>query len=380
LALADHNAAIAPSPAMGPAYCLRRLTLTDFRCYPHLRLDADERCVVLTGPNGAGKTNVLEAISYLSPGRGLRRARLTDIARRGSVRGWAVAASVDGTPGGAVDVGTGTVPSDPAEAGALDRRQVRIGGENGRGPAVLAESLAMAWITPQMDRLFQEDGASRRRFLDRLVYGFDPAHASRVSAYERAMRERARLLKSGMRQDDWVLALENTMAEYGVAVAAARRDAVARLSAELAEDVGPFPAAIVAVEGFRAALAQSRRRDAETGGAAVGPHRSDLAVTHLAKDLPARQCSTGEQKALLIALVLADARIGAAQTGVAPVLLLDEIVAHLDEARRLALFEQVLGMGVQAWMTGTDKDVFAPLGRRALFLDVADGAITGIQS
>ncbi|MEK9755216.1 MAG: DNA replication/repair protein RecF, partial [Rhodospirillaceae bacterium] len=273
---------------------------------------------------------------------------------------------------------------------------VRIGGENGRGPAALAESLAMAWITPQMDRLFQEDGASRRRFLDRLVYGFDPAHASRVSAYERAMRERARLLKSGMRQDDWVLALENTMAEYGVAVAAARRDAVARLSAELAEDVGPFPAAIVAVEGtvedsldgaaaidaedaFRAALAQSRRRDAETGGAAVGPHRSDLAVTHLAKDLPARQCSTGEQKALLIALVLADARIGAAQTGAAPVLLLDEIVAHLDEARRLALFEQVLGMGVQAWMTGTDKDVFAPLGRRALFLDVADGAITGIQ-
>lgn len=397
MARADHNAAIAPLPAVGPAYCLRRLTLTDFRCYPHLRLDADERCVVLTGPNGAGKTNVLEAISYLSPGRGLRRARLTDIARRGSVRGWAVAASVDGTPGGAVDVGTGTVPNDPAEAGALDRRQVRIGGENGRGPAALAESLAMAWITPQMDRLFQEDGASRRRFLDRLVYGFDPAHAARVSAYERAMRERARLLRSGMRQDDWVLALENTMAEYGVAVAAARRDAVARLSAELAEDVGPFPAAIVAVEGtvedslegaaaidaedaFRAALAQSRRRDAETGGAAVGPHRSDLAVTHLAKDLPARQCSTGEQKALLIALVLADARIGAAQTGVAPVLLLDEIVAHLDEARRLALFEQVLGMGVQAWMTGTDKDVFAPLGRRALFLDVADGAITGIQA
>jgi DNA replication and repair protein RecF len=395
-----HNMTAAPPPAAVtpvPAYFLRRLTLTDFRCYPHLRLDTDARCVVLTGPNGAGKTNILEAISYLSPGRGLRRARFGDVTRRDSARGWAVAATVDGTPGGGVEIGTGTVSPDPTATGPLERRQVRIDGETMRGPAALAESIAMAWITPQMDRLFQEDGASRRRFLDRLVYGVDPRHATRVSAYERAMRERSRLLKSGQRSDQWVLALENTMAEYGVAIAAARRDAVTRLSAALAAAIGPFPAAAVAVEGsveamlddmaaldaeqaFRDALTASRGRDAETGGAAVGPHRSDLAVTHLDKGLPARQCSTGEQKALLISIVLADARVAALRTGAAPLLLLDEIVAHLDEARRVALFDQVLGMGVQAWLTGTDKDVFAPLGARALFLDVTDGAITGIQN
>lgn len=395
-----HNMTAAPPPAAVtpvPAYFLRRLTLTDFRCYPHLRLDTDARCVVLTGPNGAGKTNILEAISYLSPGRGLRRARFGDVTRRDSARGWAVAATVDGTPGGGVEIGTGTVSPDPTATGPLERRQVRIDGETMRGPAALAESIAMAWITPQMDRLFQEDGASRRRFLDRLVYGVDPRHATRVSAYERAMRERSRLLKSGQRSDQWVLALENTMAEYGVAIAAARRDAVTRLSAALAAAIGPFPAAAVAVEGsveamlddmaaldaeqaFRDALTASRGRDAETGGAAVGPHRSDLAVTHLDKGLPARQCSTGEQKALLISIVLADARVAALRTGAAPLLLLDEIVAHLDEARRVALFDQVLDMGVQAWLTGTDKDVFAPLGARALFLDVTDGAITGIQN
>jgi DNA replication and repair protein RecF len=230
-----------------------------------------------------------------------------------------------------------------------------------------------------------------------LVYGVDPRHATRVSAYERAMRDRARLLKSGQRADEWVLALENTMAEYGVAIAAARREAVAGLSSVLEAAIGPFPAALVDVDGvveamlddmaaldaeqaFREALTESRGRDAETGGAAIGPHRSDLAVTHLDKGLPARQCSTGEQKALLISIVLADARVAALRTGAAPILLLDEIVAHLDEARRIALFDQVLGMGVQAWLTGTDKDVFAPLGARALFLDVTDGAITGIQN
>jgi len=380
-----------------PAYFLRRLTLTDFRCYAHQRLDADERCVVLTGPNGAGKTNILEAISYLAPGRGMRRARFGDVVRRDSDRGWAVAATVDGTPGGSVEIGTGTMSPDPTASAPLERRQVRIDGETMRGPAALAESIAMAWITPQMDRLFQEDGTSRRRFLDRLVYGVDPRHATRVSAYERAMRDRARLLKSGQRADEWVLALENTMAEYGVAIAAARREAVAGLSSVLEAAIGPFPAALVDVDGvveamlddmaaldaeqaFREALTESRGRDAETGGAAIGPHRSDLAVTHLDKGLPARQCSTGEQKALLISIVLADARVAALRTGAAPILLLDEIVAHLDEARRIALFDQVLGMGVQAWLTGTDKDVFAPLGARALFLDVTDGAITGIQN
>jgi len=390
-------ASVSVPAAQVPAHFLRRLTLTDFRCYAHVRLQADARCVVLTGPNGAGKTNILEAISYLSPGRGLRRARFSDVNRRDTGRGWAVAATVDGTPGGGVDIGTGTISPDPNAPVPLERRQVRVGGETMRGPAALAESLAMAWITPQMDRLFQEDSASRRRFLDRLVYGVDPSHATRVASYERAMRERSRLLKSGQGSDQWVLALENSMAEYGVAIAAARRDAVVRLSVALQSASGPFPAALVDVEGtveaslddmaaldaeqaFREALSRTRGRDGETGGAAVGPHRSDLAVTHLDKNLPARQCSTGEQKALLISIVLADARVGALRNGAAPLLLLDEIVAHLDETRRLALFEQVLEMGVQAWLTGTDKDVFAPLGARALFLDVFDGAITGIQN
>ena len=380
-----------------PAYFLRRLTLTDFRCYTHLRVETDARSVVLTGPNGAGKTNILEAISYLSPGRGLRRARLADVTRSHSDLGWAVAGTVDGTPGGDVDIGTGTISPDPKANAPLERRQVRIAGETVRGPAALAESIAMAWITPQMDRLFQEDSASRRRFLDRLVYGVDPGHATRVAAYERALRERAHLLKSGQRADQWVLALEKTMAEYGVAIAAARRDAVTSLSAALHSDTGPFPAALVEVDGsveasldnlaaldaeqaFREALTAARSRDAETGGAAVGPHRSDLAVTHLEKGLPARQCYTGEQKALLISIVLADALVGALRTGAAPLLLLDEIVAHLDETRRNALFDQVLDMGVQAWLTGTDKDVFEPLGTRALFLDVSDGTITGIQN
>jgi len=399
LAITQDIAAAPTNPAAVPvpAYFLRRLTLTDFRCYAHQRLDADERCVVLTGPNGAGKTNILEAISYLAPGRGMRRARFGDVVRRDSDRGWAVAATVDGPPGGSVEIGTGTMSTDPTATAPLERRQVRVDGETMRGPVALAESIAMAWITPQMDRLFQEDGASRRRFLDRLVYGVDPSHATRVSAYERAMRDRARLLKSGQRADEWLLALENTMAEYGVAIAAARRDAVAGLSSVLEAAIGPFPAALVDVDGvveamlddmaaldaeqaFREALTASRGRDAETGGAAIGPHRSDLAVTHLDKGLPARQCSTGEQKALLISIVLADARVAALRTGAAPILLLDEIVAHLDEARRIALFDQVLGMGVQAWLTGTDKDVFAPLGARALFLDVTDGAITGIQN
>lgn len=395
-----YNMAAAPPPAAVlpiPAYFLRRLTLTDFRCYAHLRLDTDERCVVLTGPNGAGKTNILEAISYLSPGRGMRGSRFGDVIRRDSARGWAVAATVDGMPGGDVEIGTGTVSSTPTTTGPLDRRQVRIDGEKMRGPAALAESITMQWITPQMDRLFQEDGASRRRFLDRLVYSVDPRHATRVSAYERALRERSRLLKTGQQSDQWVLALENTMAEYGIAIAAARREAVSRLSVVLSAASGPFPAAAIAVDGgveamlddqaaldaeqtFCTALTAGRSRDAETGGAAIGPHRSDLAVTNLDKGLPARQCSTGEQKALLISIVLADARVAALRTGAVPLLLLDEIVAHLDQARRVALFDQVLAMGAQAWLTGTDKDVFAPLGARALFLDLADGTITGIQN
>ena len=380
-----------PGHADRPAgYAVHRLALTDFRSYARLRLDVDARPVVLFGANGAGKTNVLEAISFLAPGRGLRRSRLTDVARRGASTGWAVAAEVVGPDGVPADIGTGTVGETDAASG---RRAVRIDESAQRGPASLAEVLTLVWLTPQMDRLFQDDATARRRFLDRLVFGYDPLHARRVAAYERALRQRARLLRTGNANPGWLAALEETMAEYGIAVAAARRELVARLEGGLAQGVGPFPRAAIAVDGtvenwldgmaavdaefaFRAALAESRSRDAESGGAAVGPHRSDMAVQHLANDLPAPLCSTGEQKALLISIVLADARLKAARRRAAPLLLLDEVVAHLDGERRTALFDEILALGAQAWLTGTDRDAFSPLGDAAQFLAVDGGCIS----
>lgn len=369
-----------------------RLTLTQFRCYAHARLEADARPVVLTGPNGAGKTNLLEAISFLAPGRGLRRARLSEVERLQAPAGsaWAVAAELD-TPAGPVTIGTGR---DTGEAGT-ERRLVRIDGRPVRSQVALAEHVAMVWLTPQMDRLFLEGASGRRRFLDRLVFGFDPAHAGRLSRYEQALRERARLLREGRNDAAWLAALEDGMATSGVAVAAARREVVARLSRACRHTVGPFPQADLAVvgtleswladrpaleaeEGFRRQLAASRRQDAETGGAALGPHRSDLAVRHVAKDMPAALCSTGEQKALLIAIVLANARLMAAERGTPPLLLLDEVVAHLDAHRRSALFAEVLALGAQTWLTGTDEALFADLGGQARFYRVADAVLTAV--
>ncbi len=358
--------------------------------------------MVLTGPNGAGKTNLLEAISFLAPGRGLRHAGLAAIDRRrppadgtgddGAVSGsaWAVAARVS-RPEGVVEIGTGR---DAAAEPGRDRRLVKIDGDFVRGQAPLAELLGVVWLTPQMDRLFLEGAGARRRFLDRLVYGFDPDHASRVAAYEHALRERARLLRGVIRGDGaWIAALEEQIAARGVAIAAARRDLAARLDRAIAEGAGPFPKASLRVEGLveswldempalaaedrlRARLAEMRPRDAETGGAAVGPHRSDLAVVHLAKGMPAADCSTGEQKALLISIVLAHARLQTAARGAAPVLLLDEVAAHLDPSRREALFEAVLAVGAQAWLTGTEEELFHPLGDRAQFFRVRDAVIT----
>lgn len=380
-------------------FAVRRLTLSNFRNYGELRLDTEPRPVVLTGANGAGKTNLLEAISYLSPGRGLRRARLDEVtshgpnAGHGADAGWAVAAQVhDPRSGSGAEIGTGTAGGDTGDA-AGERRMVRIDGAPARGPASLAEVFSVSWLTPQMDRLFQEDTGGRRRFLDRLVYGFDTAHARRVAAYERALRERSRLLRSGEGTAEWLTALEETMAEYGVAVAAARREGVARLEQGLTQSPGAFPRAALGIDGmletqldgmpaleveavFRAQLADSRPRDAETGGAAVGPHRSDLTVRHLENGLPAQQCSTGEQKALLIAIVLADARVKGVRSGAAPVLLLDEVVAHLDEERRGALLEEILGLGAQAWLTGTDRTLFAPLEGAAQFFEIAKGRVS----
>jgi DNA replication and repair protein RecF len=379
--------------ACGERVGVRRLVLTDFRNYRSARLDLDAgpmpMPVVLTGPNGAGKTNLLEAISFLSPGRGLRNARLGDLDRRGAMEAalpWAVAAVVE-TRRGAVRIGTGR------ESAEDERRAVRIDGEPARGQAALAECLGVLWLTPQMDRLFTEGPGGRRRFLDRLVLGLDPAHAGRVARYEHAMRERSRLLRDHRGDPAWLAAVEEIMAEQGVAVAAARRDLVDRLDRVCAEAEGPFPCAGLRLEGmieawlqsmpalaveekFKAGLRDNRPADALSGGAALGPHRSDLGVVHLEKGIAADQASTGEQKALLISIVLAQANLQREVRGEPPILLLDEVVAHLDAPRRDALLAMVAGLESQAWLTGTDAALFAPLREAARFVSVCDGTLS----
>jgi len=378
-----------------------RLVLTDFRCYRQARLAVDTRPVVVTGANGAGKTNLLEAISFLAPGRGLRRARLGEVDRRalpeGTVAEGTVAAEISGAWTVAADIATaretvqiGTGREATANGG--ERRVVRIDGAPARSQAALAEHVNLVWLTPQMDRLFIEGAAPRRRFLDRLVYGFDPGHASRVAAYDQALRERGKLLREGPYDAAWLGALEESMARHGVAIAAARREIVARLDRACAAGVAGFPVAALAAIGtveaalgerpalaveddMRGALAASRRQDAESGGAASGPHRSDFAVRHAGTGVAAEQCSTGEQKALLIAILLAHARLQAALRGVAPIMLLDEIAAHLDRERRRALFAELIALGAQAWLTGTDSEVFGELRGAAQFLSVRDATI-----
>ncbi|MFQ5783692.1 MAG: DNA replication/repair protein RecF [Alphaproteobacteria bacterium] len=362
--------------------------LTDFRSFSGIVVEPDARPVVLSGPNGAGKTNILEALSLLSPGPGLRRARLGELLRRDAApdAGWAVAVTVE-TPQGVFDIGTGQAP------GASDsRRVVRIDGRPARGQAALAEAFGVLWLTPAHDRLFVDGAGARRRFLDRLVYGFDPGHARRIAAYERALRERARLLREGPADAVWLDSLEGTMAACGVAVAAGRRATVRDLATVLARGVGPFPGAEVTLDGavedwldagpaveaearFAAALSDARRHDAEAGGARIGPHRSDLAVRHRTKAMPAAQCSTGEQKALLIAMVLAAARLQARRRGAPPLLLLDEVAAHLDEDHRRALFDAIAMIGAQAWLSGTDRALFAAFGDRARFYEVRDSTV-----
>ncbi len=347
--------------------------------------------MVLAGPNGAGKTNLLDALSLLSPGRGLRGARLGEHMRRGpSVAGdalWAVAADV-ARGGESYEVGTGLTLGP----GGGERRAVRLNGAPAQTSADLGELVQMLWLTPAMDRLFIEGASGRRKFLDRLVLGFEAGHARTTTRYETAMRERARLLKYGPRDPAWLDGLEAEMAAAGLAVAMARAATVARLNRALAARgrAGAFPAAQLALEGesdallaelgeaagdaLREKLARARLRDAEAGRTTVGPHLTDLSVRHTAKRTNAGECSTGEQKALLISIVLADAwELSAARDGHAPLLLLDEIAAHLDATRRAALFEEILALGAQAWMTGTDLSLFDGIGARAEIFHVNDG-------
>lgn len=353
-----------------------RLTLTDFRAYRHLRLETEAPAVALVGPNGAGKTNVLEAISLLTPGRGLRGAKLAEIARRDGPGGWAAAAEVFG-PAGAASVGVGAEPAQESTA-----RKVQADGAPARGQAALAERFAAVWLTPQMDGLFLGGAEERRRYLDRLAATFDPAHIGRVSSYRNAMRQRLNLLKEGRADAAWLDALEAEMAARAVAVAAGRADTAARLDRAAADGVSVFPRAAVRVDGMveawldegpallaedrlRERLAADRSRDAAAGNTAAGPQRSDMVVADRARGMAAAEGSTGEQKALLASLTFASARMLADATGVAPALLLDEVAAHFDPDRRASLFDEALALGGQVWVTGADAAQLEALGDRA---------------
>lgn len=368
------------------------LHLTNFRSYEGAAINnLPPGPVVLYGQNGAGKTNILEALSLLTPGRGLRGAKVSEIQRcylSTGGQGWAVAAVAE-TPYGTTKIGTGRDPQK-------DKRIIRINGETAT-QATLAEYLSVVWLTPQMDRLFLDAANTRRRFLDRLVFAFDPGHAGRVTRYENAMSQRSKILKEQPHPDrSWLDALESTMAETGVAIAAARLDFAVRLqSACDRADDNLFPRARLIVSGtidellagapaleveelFRYQLKQTRAQDAQTGGAATGPHKSDLRAYYAAKSMAADQCSTGEQKALLIGIVLAHARLIAAERGAPPVLLLDEVAAHLDEFRRAGLYELLLSLKAQAWLTGTDASLFTALENNAQRFEINNGIIGAI--
>ena len=347
-----------------------RLILTDFRSYDSALIEAAPGFVLLTGENGAGKTNVLEALSLLSPGRGLRGAALGEMARSDGPGGFSVAARL----GEGVEIGTGTTATAP------ERRQVRV---NGAAAAAntLSEWLSVLWLTPAMDRLFSEAASGRRRFLDRLVLALEPGHAHHAARYEAAMRARNKLLAEPEGADpSWLAALEAGMAEHGTPIADARARTVMALAERLADQPeGPFARAGLALEGWRgtdlaAELRASRGRDAAAGRTLVGPHRTDLSVTHLGKGQPAERSSTGEQKALLLGIVLAHADLVAERAGRSPLLLLDEVAAHLDPLRRGALFDRLGATGGQVWMTGTEPALFEGIGA-ATRLHVGGGAV-----
>ena len=371
---------------------VERLTLERFRNYDRATIEAGPEPVVLIGANGAGKTNLLEAVSLLAPGQGLRRAPFADLAAAGGDGRWAVAARVH-TRLGAVEIGTGL---QPGGAGERQARIVRIDGETHSGSGALADYVEMVWVTPAMDGLFTGPASERRRFLDRLILCFDPTYRTRAGRFERAMQSRNRLLADGVRENARLEGFEVIMAETGVAIAAARGEAVTALCDIIAErrarePDAPFPWAEIAIDGaleaelkvrpavevedrYLAMLTRARERDRAAGRTLDGPHRSDLVVGHGPKSMPARLASTGEQKALLLGLVLAHAELVARQQeGVAPILLLDEVTAHLDAARRAGLFAEILRLGAQAWMTGTDAGAFADLAGRAVMLRVEDG-------
>ncbi len=364
---------------------LTRLVLTDFRNYAHLAWRPSGRLVVITGPNGSGKTNLLEAISLLGPGRGFGRGRIGDLARRGGSGAWAVAGrfSRDGVP---VDIGTGTGPD-----GSPDRRVFRLNGTEPRSQAELAGHAAAVWLTPQMDTLFQEGASGRRRFLDRLVWALEPGHAREASSHDTAMAERRRVLAGPRPDPAWLAGLEESIARHAVALAAARAGFVASLNAApaadalfprtrmvLADPVADRLAAepALAVETWlRAELAARRAADAVAGTSTLGAHRADMRLEDANSALPASEASTGQQKAMLIGVILAHAGLIAEARGFAPLLLLDEPAVHLDAARRGALWQALQALPAQAFVTGTDPEIFAGLRAAAEFVTTGDAAL-----
>ncbi|MCL4104884.1 UNVERIFIED_CONTAM: hypothetical protein GTU68_018591 [Idotea baltica] len=356
-----------------PKLAITNLTLSHFRSHKTAKLELDGRPVAIYGPNGAGKTNILEAVSLLSPGRGLRRAAAEGIARRPEALGWKITGFLQSLHQ------THEVETW-AEGGAS--RTVRIDGK-AASQIALGRVARILWLVPSMDRLWSEGAEGRRRFLDRMTLSFEPGHADAVLAYEKAMRERNRLLKDQIRDDHWYRALEHQMAEAGAKIAANRQAALASLTAAQANAETSFPTAtleLLSPEEQPAhsqadlidAFLESRPQDLRAGRTLVGPHRADLGAVYAAKGVAARECSTGEQKALLVSLILANARALAEDFGAPPILLLDEVAAHLDADRRAALYDEIVALGAQAWMTGTEAHLFDALGDRAMYLTLTE--------
>ena len=356
-----------------PGLYLSSLRLSHFRSHTSATVELDARPVAIFGPNGAGKTNILEAVSFFSPGRGLRRAAAQEITRRPEELGWKV---------------TGLLHrlQQPHEIETWSeggqRRQIRIDGKPASQLA-LGRIVRVLWLVPSMDRLWIEAAEGRRRFLDRMTMSFEPSHAEAVLSYDKAMRERNRLLKDQVRDGHWYVALERKMAEAGLVIQSNRQAALTSLRAAQDAAATGFPTAeleLITTEGeifrseadFRDALHRDRARDLAAGRTLIGPHRADLFARYAAKGVPARDCSTGEQKALLISLILANARALAEEFGLPPILLLDEVAAHLDAARRAALYDEVCALGIQAWMTGTGAELFSELNDRAQQFEVTE--------
>ncbi len=382
-------------PAENPdAPRVARLILQDFRTYAALDLAVAGRLVALVGENGAGKTNILEALSLFAPGRGLRRAELPEMARRSGPGSFAISAALE-TAYGEHRLGTG-IERQPGEG--RPARLCRIDGGPVPSAAAFAEHVRVVWLTPDLDALFRGPAGDRRRFLDRLVLAIDSEHAARINALERSLRSRNRVLEESPEDHLWLDAIERELAELAVAVAAARQEAVARLTALILanrDEASPFPFATIALDGeidrlvasfpavdaedrYRTMLAESRSRDRAAGRTLIGPQATDLLVRHGPKDIPAGQASTGEQKALLVGLVLAHAQLVGSMSGITPLVLLDEVAAHLDPRRRRGLFETVERLGAQVWMTGADPLLFAELKEAEIF-EVTPGRIEPLR-